>query len=173
MYQTMAAFGWFIVFSPSAFAGLEIADLGKAYACDCRVTPAWLQKHIERDEDVVGGKETGQSLFQRSLGKGTSRGSIVWFDAQHVVVTSAPFGKILARSHVEIGLPAVPHQDLRPLEFPELGIDTALQLLRDSRAWVAGQCVESHQGRPKLSAIIRIEQQSSASLNCTMVVGGE
>lgn len=57
--------------STSAFAGLEIADLGKAYACDCRVTPAWLQKHIERDEDVVGGtfpftvSEPGQQMSKR------------------------------------------------------------------------------------------------------------
>lgn len=55
MTRLMAMAGWLALFSPSAFAGLEIADLGKAYTCDYRVTPAWLQNHIERDEDVVGG----------------------------------------------------------------------------------------------------------------------
>ncbi len=55
MNRLMALVAWFALFSPPAFAGLEISDLGKTYTCDCRVTPAWLQNHIERDEDVVGG----------------------------------------------------------------------------------------------------------------------
>jgi hypothetical protein len=59
--------GWLALIPTGAFAGLEITDLGKTYTCDRQVTPAWLQNHIERDEDVIGGntsvrKETVDSL---------------------------------------------------------------------------------------------------------------